>query len=306
MIQKEIIGLIRESIGKVLISEQGEYQWAKERRQRDDWKREDLHSGDLGSAAHALYYFLKSEGEIGEDKDVYDIIPMGSEYDMYVFATSDDLDKQWIVGTADDAFESAKGYLKDQIDSEGLETLFSSDFISNYVDKENFEHFLRNNFDEYVREEPESVLDERDRELTEKQTMFIQYLELKLQKLEKKLESTEDQDEIEKIQNTIENTQEKIDEINSDPQGEFSEEKIEEVIEHYVEQYKDDIESYFQDWFGEFNLTVIMNNDLIDVDELVDDVVSTDGAAHIMNYYDGTSDEVRFEGDTYEIMVWNR
>jgi len=290
MIQKEIIGLIRESIGKVLISEQSEYQWAEERRQRDDWERENLHSGDLGSAAHALYYFLKSEGEIGEDKDVYDIIPMGSEYDMYVFSTSDDLDKQWIVGTADDAFESAKGYLKDQIDSEGLATLFSSDFISNYVDKENFEHFLRNNFDEYVREEPESVLDERDRELTEKQTMFIQYLELKLQKLEKKLESTEDQDEIEKIQNTIENTQE----------------KIEEAIEHYVEQYKDDIESYFQDWYGEFNLTVIMNNDLIDVDELVYDVVSTDGAAHIMNYYDGTSDEVRFEGDTYEIMVWNR
>jgi hypothetical protein len=225
---------------------------------------------------------------------------------MYVLATSDDLDTQWIVGTADDAFESAKSYLKDQIDSEGLDTLFSSDFISNYVDKENFEHFLRYNFDDYVRDDPEGVLDESDRELSEKQTMFIQYLELKLQKLEQKLESAEDQDEIEKIQNAIENTQEKIDEINSDPQGEYSEEKIEEAIENYVERYKDDIENYFQDWFGEFNLTVVMNNDLIDVDELIDDVVSTDGAAHILNHYDGSSDEVRFEGDTYEIMVWNR
>jgi hypothetical protein len=306
MKQKELIGLIRESIGKVLIVEQSELKWAEERRERDDWRREKLHSGDLGSSAHALYNFLRSEGEIGDDKDVYDIIPMGSEYSMYLFATTDDLDTQWIVGTSDDAFQSAKDYLSDLIDSEGLGTLFSADFISVYIDNDKYVSFIRSNFEDNVRDEPDNYLDDDMRELSEKQMMFVQYLELKIQKLEKKLESATDQEEKESIQKMINDVQEKIDEIQEDPQGEFSEDRIEAAIDNLVDQYDRDPESYFNDWWGEFDVKVLMRNDLIDMDELIEDVVNTDGAAHTLNTYDGSSNEVRFEGDTYEIMVWNR
>jgi hypothetical protein len=306
MKQNELVNIIRESIGKVLIVEQSELKWAEERRERDDWRLEKLHSGDLGSSAHALYNFLRSEGEIGDDKDVYDIIPMGSEYSMYIFATTDDLDTQWIVGTSDDAFQSAKDYLSDLIDSEGLGTLFSADSVSGYVDNDEYVRFIRGNFEESVRDEPESYLEDDMRELSEKQMMFVQYLELKIQKLGKKLESATDQDEKESIHIMINNTQEKIDEIQDDPQGEFSEERIEAAIDNLVDQYYRDPESYFNDWWGEFDVKVLMRNNLIDIDELIDDAVSTDGAAHTLNTYDGTSYEVRFEGDTYEIMVWNR
>lgn len=306
MKQKELVNIIRESIGKVLMVEQSEFKWAEERRERDDWRREKLHSGDLGSSAHALYNFLRSEGEIGDDKDVYDIVPMGSEYSMYIFATTDDLDTQWIVGTSDDAFQSAKDYLSDLIDSEGLGTLFSADFISNYVDNDKYVSFIRGNFEDNVRDEPEAYLEDDMRELSEKQMMFVQYLELKIQKLEKKLESATDQEEKESIQQMINDTQEKIDEIQDDPEGEFREDRIEAAIDNLVDQYDRDPESYFNDWWGEFDVKVLMRNDLIDMDELIEDVVNTDGAAHTLNSYDGSSDEVRFEGDTYEIMVWNR
>jgi hypothetical protein len=104
----------------------------------------------------------------------------------------------------------------------------------------------------------------------------------------------------------INNTQEKIDEIQDDPQGEFSEDRIEAAIDNLVDQYDRDPESYFNDWWGEFDVKVLMRNNLIDIDELIDDAVSTDGVAHTLNTYDGTSYEVRFEGDTYEIMVWDR
>jgi hypothetical protein len=144
------------------------------------------------------------------------------------------------------------------------------------------------------------------RELSEKQMMFVQYLELKIQKLEKKLESATDQDEKESIRVMIDNTQEKIDEIQEDPQGEFSEERIEAAIDNLVDQYDRDPESFFNDWWGEFDVKVLVRNNLIDIDELIDDAVSNDGAAHTLNTYDGTSYEVRFEGDTYEIMVWDR
>jgi hypothetical protein len=306
MKQTELVNIIRESIGKVLMVEQSELKWAEERRERDDWRREKLHSGDLGSSAHALYNFLRSEGEIGDDKDVYDIIPMGSEYSMYIFATTDDLDTQWIVGTSDDAFQSAKDYLSDLIDSEGLGTLFSADFVSGYVDNDEYVRFIRGNFEESVRDEPESYLEDDMRELSEKQMMFVQYLELKIQKLGKKLESATDQDERESIHIMINNTQEKIDEIQDDPQGEFSEERIEAAIDNLVDQYYRDPESYFNDWWGEFDVKVLVRNNLIDIDELIDDAVSNDGTAHTLNTYDGTSYEVIFEGDTYEIMVWDR
>jgi hypothetical protein len=306
MKQNELVNIIRESIGKVLIVEQSELKWAEERREREDWRRENLHSGDLGSSAHALYNFLRSEGEIGDDKDVYDIIPMGSEYSMYIFATTDDLDTQWLVGTSEDAFQSAKDYLSDLIDSEGLGTLFSADFVSVYVDNDEYVRFIRGNFEDNVRDEPEAYLEDDMRELSEKQMMFVQYLELKIQKLEKKLESTTDQEEKGSIQQMINDTQEKIDEIQEDPQGEFTEERIEAAIDNLVDQYDRDPESYFNDWWGEFDVKILVRNNLIDIDELIDDAVSTDGAAHTLNTYDGTSDEVRFEGDTYEIMVWNR
>jgi len=306
MEQKELVNIIRESIGKVLMVEQAELNWAEERRERDDWRREKLHSGDLGSSAHALYNFLRSEGEIGDDKDVYDIVPMGSEYMMYIFATTDDLDTQWIVGTSDDAFQSAKDYLSDLIDSEGLGTLFSADFISVYIDNDKYVSFIRSNFEDNVRDEPDNYLDDDMRELSEKQMMFVQYLELKIQKLEKKLESVTDQEEKESIQQMINDVQEKIDEIQEDPQGGFSEDRIEAAIDNLVDQYDRDPESYFNDWWGEFDVKVLMRNDLIDMDELIEDVVNTDGTAHTLNTYDGSSNEVRFEGDTYEIMVWNR
>jgi hypothetical protein len=231
---------------------------------------------------------------------------MGSEYSMYIFATTDDLDTQWIVGTSDDAFQSAKDYLSELIDSEGLGTLFSADSVSGYVDNDEYVRFIRGNFEENVRDEPESYLEDDMRELSEKQMMFVQYLELKIQKLGKKLESATDQDEIESIHIMINNTQEKIDEIQDDPQGEFSEDRIEAAIENLVDQYDRDPESYFNDWWGEFDVKVLVRNNLIDIDELIDDAVSNDGAAHTLNTYDGTSYEVRFEGDTYEIMVWDR
>lgn len=306
MKQNELVNIIRESIGKVLIVEQSELKWAEERREREDWRRENLHSGDLGSSAHALYNFLRSEGEIGDDKDVYDIIPMGSEYSMYIFATTDDLDTQWLVGTSEDAFQSAKDYLSDLIDSEGLGTLFSTQFISGYVDNDKYVDLIRGNFEDNVRDEPEAYLEDDMRELSEKQMMFVQYLDLKIEKLQKKLESTTDQEEKGSIQQMINDTQEKIDEIQEDPQGEFSEERIEAAIDNLVDQYDRDPESYFNDWWGEFDVKILVRNNLIDIDELIDDAVSTDGAAHTLNTYDGTSDEVRFEGDTYEIMVWNR
>lgn len=305
MDKKELIGLIRESIGSVLLKEDSELGWASKRRDRDDWNLEKIHSGDIGSKAHALYNFLREEGDIDETYDVYDIIPMGEHYDMTLFATKDDLDTQWMVGTEEQTYDSAKDDLKDLVGGEGIENVFSVDFIREHIDMDEFNRFMREFFDESINNDPEGWLDDSDRLLSEKQEMFVKYLELKMEKLQKKMVEVDSEEEQEEISETIQEIEEKIEEINEDPQGEYDYDKIEGVVEQNYVNYANEPEIFFTDTWGEFNLEVLQRNDLIDVDSVIEDAIDTDGPEHTLSRYDGTSDNIRFYDDTYTIIRYN-
>jgi hypothetical protein len=304
MKRNELIGLIRESIGNVLLKEDMELSWAKDRRDRDDWNEKKLHSGDLGSQAHALFKHLRDEGDIDESYDVYDIIPMGDHYDMSIFAVKDDLDTQWIVGTEYQTHESAVDSLKDMVDSEGVGNLFSDDFITGSVNIGEFNKYLREMLDDMIYQDPEGWLSDEDRELTDKQQDFIKYLNIKKERLQAKLGSVDPEEE-EDIQDKITEIEEKILEIEEDPQGEFSEEAIENQINDMYRTYESDPENFFNDHFGEYDADVLERHGLIDVRDLIEDAVDTDGPAHVLSNYDGGSDRVFYEGDDYIIMRYS-
>ena len=208
----ELIGLIRESIGNVLLKEDMELSRAEDRRGRDDWNEKNLHSGDIGSQAHALFKHLRDEGNIDESYDVYDIIPMGDNFDMRIFAVKDDLDTQWMVGTEEQTHESAVDNLKDMVDSEGAQNLFSDDFITGSVNIGDFNRYLRGHLDDMIYEDPEGWLSDEARDLTDKQQDFIKYLNIKKERLEQKLQNA-DQDEEDEIQEQISEIEEKINDI---------------------------------------------------------------------------------------------
>ena len=304
MSNDEIVNLIRESIGSVLLKEDTELSWAKDRRDRDDWNEKKLHSGDLGSQAHALFKHLRDEGDIDESYDVYDIIPMGDLYDMGLFAVKDDLDTQWIVGTDHQTHESAVDSLKDMVDSEGVKNLFSDDFITGSINIGEFNRYLREMLDDMIYQDPEGWLSDEDRELTDKQQDFIKYLTIKKERLESRLQST-DSDQEEEIQDQITEIEEKISEIEEDPQGEYSDEAIENAIEERYRTYESDPESFFKDHFGEYDADVLDRHGLIDIRDLIEEAVDTDGPAHFLSNYDGTSDRVFYEGDDYIIMRYS-
>ena len=304
MKRNELIGVIRESIGNVLLKEQMELSWAEDRRDRDDWNEKNLHSGDVGSQAHALFKYLKEEGEIDESYDVYDIIPMGDHYDMTLFATKDDLDTQWMVGTEYQTHESAVDSLKDLVDSEGVSNIFSGDFITGSVNIGQFNRYLREMLDDMIYQDPEGWLSEDDRELTDKQQDFIKYLNIKKERLEKKLESA-DADEEDNIQDQITVIEEKISEIESDPQGEYSDDAIENEIERMYRTYESDPESFFNDHFGEYDAGVLERNGLIDIQDLIEQAVNNDGPEHSLSHYDGESNQVRFYDDYYTIIRYS-
>lgn len=300
----ELIGLIRESIGNVLLKEDMELNWAEERRGRDDWNEKNLHSGDLGSQAHALFKHLRDEGNIDESYDVYDIIPMGDNYDMSIFAVKDDLDTQWMVGTEEQTHESAVDNLKDMVDIEGAQNLFSDDFITGSVNIGEFNRYLREMLDDMIYQDPEGWLSDEDKDLTDKQQDFIKYLNIKKERLEQKLQNA-DQDEEDEIQEQISEIEEKINDIESDPQGDYSDEAIENHINDMYRNYESDPESFFNDHFGEYDANVLERHGLIDIRDLIEEAVSTDGPAHFLSNYDGGSDRVFYEGDDYIIMRYS-
>ena len=299
-----IVKLITESIGHVLLKEDMELSWAEERRGRDDWNEKNLHSGDLGSQAHALFKHLRDEGNIDESYDVYDIIPMGDNFDMSIFAVKDDLDTQWMVGTEEQTHESAVDNLKDMVDSEGAQNLFSDDFITGSVNIGEFNRYLREMLDDMIYQDPEGWLSDEDKDLTDKQQDFIKYLNIKKERLEQKLQNA-DQDEEDEIQEQISEIEGKIIDIESDPQGDYSDEAIENHINDMYRNYESDPESFFNNHFGEYDAGVLERQGLIDIRDLIEEAVSTDGPAHFLSNYDGGSDRVFYEGDDYIIMRYS-
>jgi hypothetical protein len=300
----ELIGLIRESIGNVLLKEDMELSWAEDRRDRDDWNEKNLHSGDMGSQAHALFKHLRDEGDIDESYDVYDIIPMGDHFDMTLFAVKDDLDTQWIVGTEYQTHESAVDSLKDMIDGDNVKNYFSTDFILGSVNIGQFNRYLRELLDDMIYQDPEGWLSDEDRELTDKQEDFIKYLNIKKERLEKTLENA-DQDNQDEIQDQITEVEEKISEIESDPQGEYSEGAIENKIDEMYRLYEGDPESFFSDHYGEYDADVLERHGLIDMRELIEEAVNVDGPEHFLSGYDGKSDSVYYNPDYYTIIRYS-
>ena len=76
-----------------------------------------------------------------------------------------------------------------------------------------------------------------------------------------------------------------------------------ELTDRYVGYHLDSIDDFIEEFkfqFGEdeFNRAVIDNN-LINIDELVEDIVSTDGPANSLARYDGNEIEYPFDGITY-------
>lgn len=298
--------VIHESIGNFLLernSESGQSD-AKGRRDRDQWNLENLHSGDEGSQATALFNYLVENGDIDPSYDVYDIIYDGSFYDMGIFSVVDNEDTQWIVGTEDQTYESAKDDLRDMLDAESIDTYFSMQVIEGAIDYQKFNSFVQDYMQDVVNESPEDWLSSEERELTEKQEDYIKYLNFKLQRLPSNLNSI-DSDQRTEVEQKIIEINELIEEIESDPQGEFSDEKIEAQVESMYSDYKDDPENFFESHYGEFDAKLLERLGLIDIEELITTVVDGDGPDLLLSRYDGKSDQIKLFNDYYTIIRYN-
>ena len=276
-------------------------------REDDEWNIEN--NDDESERTEALYEFLVEEGipeeyedddgnEIEEDK--YFIYPSGrGNYGgkQYEWLGGDTLQPDtYDVYTQDELDRAAREYVESMVDDIGYEA-FTSWVWDQAIDKQQWQSWLEDFFEDIVRDDPENY--DISLELSSNQKYQVDQLTKTIENLNNRLRNEELSDEeYENIEKKIEGLEETIEEIKEDPQGGYDESEIENEINDRVNEYIDDIDDFIKHYGYEKNFIM----DFVDLDEVTDIVVNSDGYGNLLNSYDGEMFETQVNGNWYFVM----
>ena len=239
--------------------------------------------------------------------DVYNIVPTGEFYDTTEFEVIDSSNvesNRYAVGTEDEMKSSAYDYVDQLIDDIGYRG-FNEGFAKGYIDEDEVISYAEDLFDDDVRQNPESYIDEEDRLLSRDQEEKIEQLRIRISQAESMIERFESemdgendddlQERVDEMNERIEELNDEITEIEENPDGDYPEDKIEQAIENRMSDVRYDVMSFMED-FG------LNWEDYIDRDEFIEGVIDADGYGHTLNGYDGNADEMKVGDKWYYVM----
>jgi hypothetical protein len=275
-------------------------------RERDAWNPDTNELDDIGRKANAVMSGLRNEwlvGEIGEDEDIYNLIPetesfYPGEIMAFKWMGENETDSEYIVGEWDDVYELAKTRLMDTVDDMGIREAFNDDFLMNHLDVDELVNYFESWYDDYVRDDWESIFDSDDLPLSKEQEERHEKLEQEIEELYRKTRDTDSypysSDERGEVYDKIEELEEERDEIVENPEGEPTEEMIQDKVEEYVR----DVRNNPQHYIVEYDLDL---DEFIDRASLIEDAVDIDGIGHNISNYDGIEYEIRIDGVDYHV-----
>ena len=275
-------------------------------RERDAWNPDTNELDDIGRKANAVMSGLRNEwlvGEIGEDEDIYNLIPetesfYPGEIMAFKWMGENETDSEYIVGEWDDVYELAKTRLMDTVDDIGIREAFNDDFLMNHLDIDELVNYFESWYDDYVRDDWESIFDSDDLPLSKEQKKRHEELEQEIEELYRKTRDTDSypysSDERGEVYDKIEELEEERDEIVENPEGEPTEEMIEEKVSEYL----DNVRRNPQHFINEYDLDL---ENFIDKDSVIEDAVDMDGVGHNISHYDGIEYEIRIDGVDYHV-----
>jgi hypothetical protein len=247
--------------------------------------------------------------ELENKIDVYHIIPDGEFYDTTQFIVIDAGldDREYAVGTESEMESSSYDRVDSLLDDIGYDG-FGKNFVMGHIDTDEVVSYFRDFFEDDAANEPSAYVDEEYRMLSDEQEDQIRFMkekieafELKIERLEYELGGEDDdeiQSDIDEINEEIEELNDKISDIESSPEGDYPEDKIEEAVEDRLRDVKYDPESYIKDWG-------LDHENFINRREFIKDVVDTDGYGHTLNGYDGNADEQKVQDEWFYVMRIN-
>lgn len=251
---------------------------------------------------------LESEIEsLKENKiDVYNIIPTGTHYDLTEFELIDSpVDgNRYAVGTENQMDTSCYEYVDSLIDDIGYEG-FREGFAKSYIDYEAVADRAYDVYNDDVYENPDSYLNDEDRELSDEQNEKIDILKMRIEQVEKTISNLEEHyggeddsdidDKIDELKERIDTYNDEIAEIAENPEGEFPDDLMEDKVNELVNQVKNNPEYFIEDFGFDWQ-------DFIDKDDFIQGVIDADGYGGCIGSYDGSADEVRIQDELFYVI----
>ena len=275
----------------------------------DDWNVED---GDDGSErTEALYDHLKQYGVIntypddeGNDvtEDKYFIYPVGranwgygKRYE-WLGGGNEFNPNEYDVYREDEVDLAARDAVGNIIDDSGINA-FTEWVYMESLDQKEWERWLYEHFYDEISQEPEHY--DVPLELSSSQSQKVAKLQSTIDSLNErqKNENLTDEQYME-IETKIGGLDDIINDIKDDPQGGYDESEIENEVSGRVDEWKNNITEFIKS-YGYDNDFIL---DFIDIDELTDKIVSSDGYGGILNSYDGDHDTYDINENTYYVM----
>ena len=302
-----------------------------ERRNEAQQRREDGEYED-NDEVHALHQYLISIGdwEEGDDEEQFDIYYLFLEgythYGLSVYTNELD-DKEWAIGTDDEADQAAHDQVENFIEEfkDQPNMGFSPGFIEYYIDEEQVVSEFESRIEDDIRESPDSYLNDDDKTITEEGQRLLDEVNDKISELEEhktrmeeeiedlttqlsdldedSSEYNEVQDKINEIESDlsvvedeISDLETEIDDINEDSDNfEWSEEAIERAVQDRLEDFRNYPIRELNNW-GITDLSRYVNED-----DLINGVIVYDGRGSCLSGYDGNENEITYNGTTYYI-----
>ena len=247
--------------------------------------------------------------ELENKIDVYNIIPYGEFYHTTQFIVIDVglTDREYAVGTESEMESSAYDMVDSSIDDIGYES-YNKSLVMGHIDTDEVVDYFRDFFEDDAANEPSAYVDEEYRMLSNEQEDQITLLKEKIERIELKIKRLEDefggedddeiQSDIDELNGEIDDLNDEISDIESSPEGDYPEDKIEEAVEDRLRDVKYDPESYIKDWG-------LDHENFIDRRAFIQDVIDIDGYAHTLNNYDGNADEQKVQDQWFYVMRIN-
>jgi hypothetical protein len=248
-----------------------------------------------------LEHFVAAGEIINSKSEIYNITLIYDEVEM----EHPDVEGVFLVLSDGEAEDRALEYVKDTIEECGA----PEGLVEDYVDNAAILDFIKEDFNEIVRDDPESydvvktIKPEAEEQLDETRERLEQ-IEESITELNDKLSEEDDDDiiaaieaEIESLEITKEELEEQIEELEdetNDEYYEYTDESIDARIEELTDEYADCPLDRLKEFLGseEELLKYLKDNYWIDMDEMAEYIVRVDGRGVQLAGYDHEEIEV--------------
>jgi hypothetical protein len=273
----------------------------EELREEGDW---NVENGDrVSEETEAIFDHLFSNRIVQEGEDKYNLYKEKYQHygkgGYYTWLGEDKFESEWLVYADSEIGDAAYEKLESDIEQMGYEAFYSHVWEQHLNDDE-VRRWLYNDFEDAIRDDPEGW--NISKELSTQQEKYVEIYEKKISDLKNKLNTQSlSEEQISQIEDEIYDSEQLIEDIKENPEGDYSEDDIEEAIESQVDEYADDFTSFIEN--RGYDKDFIL--DFVDMDGLINYVISSDGYGNILNGYDGNDDEYKIGDTWYHVMRYN-